>query len=139
MPATVIFDADCGLCQRTRRVVETLDWLGSMRWLAQQDPVAASFGIPREALEKSVYLVTREGRKYHSFDAVKQVILRLPVAYLAGGAALAKTPWAALPIALFFSPLFQPAGEAGYDWVAANRYFFPGSTCAHMTGPVSMG
>jgi len=100
---------------------------------------SALFGIPREALEKSVYLVTREGRKYHSFDAVKQVILRLPVAYLAGGAALTKTPWAALPIALFFSPLFQPAGEAGYDWVAANRYFFPGSTCAHMTGPVSMG
>jgi predicted DCC family thiol-disulfide oxidoreductase YuxK len=63
LPSTVIFDADCGLCQRTRRVVETLDWFGALRWLPQQDPAALDFGIPLDALERSMYLVTRRGRR----------------------------------------------------------------------------
>ena len=135
MPATVIFDADCGLCQRTRRAAEALDWFATMRWLPQQDPAAVAFGIPREELETSVYLVSAHGRKYHGFDAVKQVLLRLPATYAVAGAAMAKTRWSARPIVLFFSPLFQPAGEAAYGWVAANRYFFPGSTCKHLSSP----
>ena len=140
MPATVIFDADCDLCQQTRRAVEALDWLGTMHWLPQQDPSASAFGIPLEALGKSVYLVTAGGRSYHGFDAVKQVLLRLPISYLAGGAAVVRAPWAALPIALFFSPAFHPVGEAAYDWVAANRYLFPGSkTCEHFPVPNPMG
>lgn len=132
MPSTVIFDADCGICQRTRRVVGTLDWFGALRWLPWQDPAALDFGIPRDALERSMYLIASKGRQYHGFEAVKQVVLRLPVAYAAAGLAIRKEPLLAVPIALFFSSLFEPMGDRAYIWVASNRYRFPGSTCTHI-------
>jgi predicted DCC family thiol-disulfide oxidoreductase YuxK len=129
----VIFDADCGLCQRARRVAETLDWFGALRWLPQQDPAALDFGISRDALETSMYLITRRGRRYQGFEAVQQILLRLPVVYAAAVLAVRKEPALAVPLALFFSPLFKPFGDRVYDWVASNRYRFPGSTCPHMS------
>jgi predicted DCC family thiol-disulfide oxidoreductase YuxK len=135
MSATVIYDADCGLCTRVRDICQGLDWFSSMRWLAQQNAEAGTFGIADEELRRSVYLVTPAGRKYHGFDAVKQVLLRLPVAWAVAGAVVAKKPAAVVPIALFFSPLFQHIGDAGYDLVARNRYRFPGSACTHMDAP----
>jgi predicted DCC family thiol-disulfide oxidoreductase YuxK len=132
MTATVIYDADCGLCTRVRDITRALDWTGSMRWLAQQDSGAASFGIAIEDLQRSMYLVAAKGVKYHGFDAVKQILLRLPAAWALAGALLARKPVAAIPIALLFSPVFQPVGEAGYQWVARNRYRIPGSVCTHL-------
>jgi predicted DCC family thiol-disulfide oxidoreductase YuxK len=135
LPSTVIFDADCGVCQRTRRAIEMLDWFGAMRWLPQQDAAALEFGIPRDALEKSMYLITRRGRAYRGFDAVQQILLRLPVSYAVAALAIRKAPVLAAALAFFFSPVFKPAGDRAYTWIASNRYRLPGSTCAHTNAP----
>ena len=139
MPSTVIYDADCGLCQRTRAAVEALDWFRTLRWVPQQDPAALRFGITRQKLEKSVYLVTPGGGRFHGFAAVKQILLRLPAAYVLAAAAVRRQPAAALAgIGLFFAPAFHPVGQIAYEWVARNRYRVPGSTCEAET-PASMG
>ena len=132
MPATVIYDGDCGFCTRTKEAVEALDWLRTMRWIPLQSPEAARFGIPAEELEAAVFLV-HGNHAVHGWEAAKAIALRIPLTYIAAVAAIRKSPWAALAIAALFSPLAAPAGRAAYGWVARNRYRFPGSTC---TAPV---
>jgi predicted DCC family thiol-disulfide oxidoreductase YuxK len=129
MPATVIYDADCGLCNRVKDAVIALDWLGTLRWLPQQDPEAARYGIAREELKKAVFLVA-DGGTTHGWEAVKRIAWRLPLTYLLAAAVVRKSPWAGIALAIVFSPLASPAGNGLYDLVARNRYRFPGSTCA---------
>lgn len=129
MKATVIYDGDCGLCTRVKAAAEELDWFGTMRWIPLDSPEAARFGISREELERSVYFISRRTQA-HGWEAVKQILLRLPLAWVAGGAVIRKSPWAALGIAAVLSPAFNPVGDRLYDLVARNRYRFPASTCA---------
>jgi predicted DCC family thiol-disulfide oxidoreductase YuxK len=128
MPATVIYDGDCSLCTRIRTTMEALDWFRTMRWIRLQDPEAAGFGISRQELEQSVYLVTESSRT-HGWAAVKRMLLRVPVTYLLAAAAINRSPWSGIAIAVLFSPLADPAGERAYQWVARNRFRIAGSTC----------
>ena len=115
--ATIFYDSDCGLCLRTRRYLEPLDIFRTMEWIPYQSPKAARFGIPEEEMREHVQFVSGE-RRWSGFSAVKQVLLRLPPLYVAAAGLVAKYPEVALPIALFFSPLFQPAGDRLYDLVS---------------------
>ena len=128
MPATVIYDGDCGLCTRVKEITEALDWLGTMRWIPQQSPEAARFGIPTEELRDSVFLVSDRSLT-HGWSAVKSIALRVPLTYFAAAVAIRRTRWVAVGLVLLFSPLAEPAGRAAYSWVARNRYRFWGSTC----------
>ncbi len=129
MRATVIYDGDCGICNRLRELCGALDWFGTLDWIPQQSPEAARFGIPADALRDSMYLISADGPR-HGWSAVKGVALRLPVTYIAGALAIRKRPLAALALAALFSPLMDAPGERAYKWVAQNRYRLPGSTCA---------
>ena len=129
MKATVIYDSDCGLCTRVKHAVEALDWLKTMRWIPLSSAEAGEYGIPREQLEQAVYLVS-EGCTVRGWSAVKRIVARLPVTYLAGGVLAFRSPWSAAGLALLFTPAFNPLGEILYDWVARNRSRLPASTCA---------
>ena len=127
--ATVIYDGDCGICSRTRQTVEALDWLGTMRWISSHSDEADAFGFPREQLDRAVVIVTA-GSAADGWNAVKQIVVRLPLTYLVGAALVRWKPWSVLPIAVLLSPLFNPLGDRGYAFVAENRDRLPGSTCA---------
>lgn len=124
----VIYDGDCTLCSRIRRIIEALDWLGTMHWIPLQSSEASRYGIPREKLEASVYLVSRP-RQTAGAHAVQGVLLRLPLTYFVMAYAIRKQPWSALAFAFLFSPAARPVLQPGYEWVARNRYRIPGSSC----------
>lgn len=128
MPDVVIYDGDCGICARVKNIVESLDWLGTMRWIPLHSAEAAGYGIPREALERAVYLVTGS-RTTSGFAAVQGMILRIPVAYFVAASIISKRPWTALLFAFLLSPLAGPIGQPAYELVARNRYRIAGSTC----------
>ncbi len=130
MPATVIYDGDCGLCNCIKDTFGALDWFRTMRWITLQSPEAAEFGISRADLEKSVYIVTAEGSTAHGWAAVKRILFRVPITYLAALAALRKSAWLALGIAVALSPAADPLGQTAYEVVSRNRYRFPRSTCS---------
>jgi predicted DCC family thiol-disulfide oxidoreductase YuxK len=117
----LIYDGDCGLCLRTRKLLEPLDLLGVIRWVPYQSPEAQRFGIPREDMERSIQFLSG-GRRWSGFDAMKQVALRLPPLYALAGVLVARKPALAIPIALVFSPLFQPAGDFLYGFVSDHRH-----------------
>ena len=122
----IIYDGDCSLCLSTRRLLQPLDLFRTLSWVPLQAPEAVRFGIPREALETHLHFVS-SGRHWRGFAAVKQVLLRLPLFYLATGLAVVRFPRTAIGVALFFSPFFSPIGEHLYDRVASSRH---GAACA---------
>src|SRR5947209_20100163 len=125
---TVLYDSDCGVCNRVRRIVEALDWLGTMRWVPNRSAEAERFGIPQEHLDHAVYLIS-DGRQAAGFRAVQRVLTRLPLAWMIAALVVAKRPWTAVLFAFLLSPIAEPVGQPAYDWVARNRYRLPGSTC----------
>jgi predicted DCC family thiol-disulfide oxidoreductase YuxK len=135
---TVLYDGDCGICNRIRRALEAIDFDRAFAWKSLQSGAGGQWGITRFALEERLHLVA-DGRITHGFEACKRILLYSPVLYLALTVLIAAPPntWVwwrrivvALPLAFFF-PLFRPAGEWVYDWVARNRHRFSGrGACA---------
>lgn len=128
MQATVIYDGDCGICTRSMRIVTALDHLRLLRWIPLQGQEAQALGIPREEMERALQLVAGRHRTA-GFSAFKRIFLRLPLFWILAGLAVWLTLWSLLAIALLFSPLSNPVGNRVYEWIARNRYRFPGSTC----------
>ncbi|MDX2153427.1 MAG: DUF393 domain-containing protein [Bryobacteraceae bacterium] len=114
----VVYDGDCGLCERSRRVVESLDWLGAFTWIKSQDPAAAPLHV-----DPSRVWAIDGPRRWSGYAAWRQILLRLPAFYVLS-AALALLPLLAL------LPVFDPLGERLYTWVAHNRHRLPGPTCS---------
>ncbi len=136
----VIFDGDCGICNRIRAWMSRFDFDHAFSWRALQSGVGDRFSLPRPALEERLHLVA-DSRVTSGFRACKLILLYHPAFYLIVTillAAPANAAWAswwrrivvALLLALFF-PLFNPIGERVYDWVARNRYrLSSGGSCA---------
>jgi len=124
----ILYDSDCGICTRIKETAEALDWLETMRWIPNSGAEAARYGIPREHLDHSVFMV-ENGRATSGYRVMQGVVQRLPVTWLAMTFIVAKKPWSALLFAFLLSPLSQPIGQPAYEWVARNRYQLPGSTC----------
>lgn len=140
----VIWDGDCGICNRIRQFMERLDFDRAFTWSPLQSGIGDRFGIPRAALIERLHLVAAGGRVSSGFRACKLILLYHPAFYLLLTILLAAPPvnalWAiwwrrilvALVLALFF-PAFNFIGERVYDWVARNRYRFSsgaGESCA---------
>ena len=119
----VIYDGDCGFCNRTREWWERFDLERLIGWEPFQSGVNRRYGIPDAAVQRRLYLVT-EKRIYGGFAAFKIMLLYNPITYFAI-ALLVTTPvrlWVVASLLLLFSPFFAPIGEAAYDLVARNRH-----------------
>lgn len=106
---TLVYDAECGFCVRSLRVVRALDVLGVCRYLSSRDDRALQ-RFPMLAgsdLDEAMYAVTGSGRVYRGFFAFRRAALSLPLA------------WPLL--LLFYFPGAELAGPAVYRWIAANR------------------
>lgn len=125
----VLYDGHCGFCEWTKGMVTRVDWLRAIEWVPLQSEAAQQFGIPRERLEGRMHVVGVR-HVWSGWRAWKQILLRLPLTWIVMVATTAMTPWFGLWWLLFWSPLVNPIGEAGYDWVARNRHRLPGSTCS---------
>jgi predicted DCC family thiol-disulfide oxidoreductase YuxK len=122
--ALVLWDGDCGLCQRTRTVLHGLGAGLTQTWRPLQSGEGERFGLSFETLARSIHVI--EGKRVEQgFRAVKMILLRTPGFYLLLAMALWVIPdpflLVALPLALFFAPPFEPIGERMYRYVAENR------------------
>jgi predicted DCC family thiol-disulfide oxidoreductase YuxK len=106
-PATVLYDADCGVC--TWAIAQVLAWdrRRRLRPVALQDPEALELlpEMDSEARMASWHLVSPEGAVHSAGAAIPPLLRSLP-----GGA-----PLAAL------AERWPEATERGYRWVAEHR------------------
>ena len=105
--ATVLYDADCGLCRVSLALILAWDRERRLRPLALQDPEADRLlaHLPREERMASWHLVGRDGTVRSAGDAFEALFSLLP----GGGppASLARR--------------FPEAARTGYRWVADHR------------------
>jgi predicted DCC family thiol-disulfide oxidoreductase YuxK len=110
---TVLYDATCVLCMRSKERLERWPTAASMRFLALQSPEARAL-VP--GMDEKDYMgamhVVEEGRVFSAHDGWFR-IMRLSALPLALGAELLPA-WVAKPL---------------YAWVARNRYRWFGKVC----------
>lgn len=103
-PDTCYYDAACGLCRRTARLLRALDWLGNLRFrdLADDPPVPFE-----RAVVEGMPMRTADGRVLVGFPAVRRALRRTPAGF---------------PLAVAMSlPGIDHAGRAAYRAVATHR------------------
>lgn len=135
-PLVVIYDGDCGFCNKTREWITRFDFDRLYDWRTFQSGAGASFGISQQALEEKAHVVAG-GRIYAGFRAFRMMALYNPATSLGAAVAIAAAGfwapvmgrWLFAALVVLFSPLFYPIGEAGYGWVSRNRHRLPPRTC----------
>jgi predicted DCC family thiol-disulfide oxidoreductase YuxK len=100
----VLYDGDCGLCQRSIRVLQGLDIFELLRWV---DFRTTQVEADRSRLEHEMAAVTR-GRTFFGFSAYRAMAWRIPAF------------WPILP--LLYLPGVRLAGDHIYRRIAARRH-----------------
>lgn len=103
---TVLYDADCGVCTQTARVLARFDTRRRLRLVSLQ--TAALPGLPpREELVRALHAVDGSGRSFVGAAAAVEVARHVPLLW---------------PVSLFAKvPLAMPVLNALYQAVADNR------------------
>ena len=131
----VIYDGDCGLCNRLKSLLERLDFDCLLTWQPYQSD---THGIDVAALEEKMHVILNGRKVFAGYAAFQQILLFSSWFWLMVTVLLAAPPegwilWrrvVVIAVLCLFLPIFQPAGEIVYSWVARNRRrIFPGSTC----------
>ncbi len=131
----VIYDGDCGLCNRLKSLLERLDFDRVVTWQPYQ---LGTHGIDAAALEEKMHVILNGRTVFAGYAAFQQILLFSSWFWFTVTLLLATPPeswilWrriVVLAVLCLFLPFFQPAGEIVYSWVARNRRrIFPGSTC----------
>jgi predicted DCC family thiol-disulfide oxidoreductase YuxK len=104
---TVIFDADCGICLWTCRLLKRLDPWQRLTFVGNDELDRLPAGLDPKRCETSVVVVDAQGRLFFEEQAVRRVVRALPAGILA--------------VLWLYVPGLQQLGRAGYRWVAENR------------------
>ena len=109
---TVIFDGDCGFCQRSVTWGKRLDWLRRMEWRARLEPgLQETFPqLSGEETQRRMVSIRKDGKTYGGFFAVRDVMVRLPLTFV--------------PALILYVPGMSLLGVPVYAWIANNRHRF---------------
>ena len=106
---TALYDADCGICDRSVRWIRRLDWRDRVECVPLQDidPAEVVPSVDPPALLERMHVVDRDGEVTDGWDGVVSLARRFPL-----------TRW--------LTPLdrigiVHRIGHRAYDRVAANR------------------
>ncbi len=104
---TLYFDGQCGLCQRSVRVLRALDWLDRLAFEDMTRVPERDLPVPIDAAMRGIPMRTRDGRSLVGFPALRRALRQTPVGFL--------------PALALFIPGISTLGRAVYDRIAANR------------------
>lgn len=77
----VVYDDRCGFCQSSVRVLKSLDWLHAFHYHGSSDTdLLRAAGITAEQADEELKLVSG-GQIYGGFEAVRRILLRLPLTF----------------------------------------------------------
>jgi predicted DCC family thiol-disulfide oxidoreductase YuxK len=103
-PVQVLYDGECGLCQRSVGILQGLDLLGHLSWVDFRN---TRVDVDVSRLEHEMAAMSR-GRTHFGFSAYRAISWRIPVL------------WPALPF--LHLPGMRQVGDAVYAWVAKRRH-----------------
>lgn len=110
--ATVLYDGECGFCQRSVAILKKLDWFKKLHYQnARQTELLPKTDPPLDParLLEEMYLVPPGGHPlYHGFGAFRWMAWRLPIC------------WLIAP--LLYVPGVPWLGNRVYLWIAKRRF-----------------
>ncbi len=112
---SVLYDGDCGLCQRSVFSLRILDWLNRLEPRDFRNPADRRASVPEltlQELDKSMHIRMPDGRMEKGFRAFREIARHLPLT------------WLIAP--LLSLPFVEPVGEKVYAGIAARR-----AKCTH--------
>jgi len=107
----VIYDANCALCRRVLRLVQTVDVTRALRFHASSDVDSVARLAPNLSqadLDEAMYALDGRGRRYRGFFAFRRIVIATPLL------------WPLLAVLYF--PGSRRLGPRVYAWVATNRH-----------------
>ncbi|HUQ65718.1 MAG TPA: DUF393 domain-containing protein [Flavitalea sp.] len=135
-PIQVLYDGDCGFCQKTKMFMKKLDFDNFFNWTPFQF-VNDHHGLTTEQLKDKLHLIV-DNQIFSGFRAFRAMIIYNPLSYLffivllaalspAGAFTFPTKILLGLLLALVSKP-FIPVGEAAYSFIAKRRYKLMGAT-----------
>jgi predicted DCC family thiol-disulfide oxidoreductase YuxK/uncharacterized membrane protein YdjX (TVP38/TMEM64 family) len=124
-PAVIFYDGDCGLCQRSIRMVARLDRAGRFRFapLGGRTAAARLAGRQPAASASQTVLLLDGDRLSARSTAALHIVRELP------------WPWRALAV---LTVVPRPLRDAVYDWIARRRYAWFGRADACVLPPADL-
>jgi len=116
---TLIYDADCALCEATKNFLARWDRRRSIRYLHFQENKARAL-LPQLAGVQhldAMYFLDREGQRWKGVEAAREILRCLPFGRLIF--------W------LFYLPGVPFLADRLYTWIARNRYLWFGHAKPH--------
>ena len=105
---TVVYDADCGVCQASVGWLRKRDRRGAFRFVGNDaDPLPA--GVAREETEHTVVVLEEDGRKHLRAQGIARLLRELGSGYR-------------LLAALLAAPGIRALANFGYDRFASHRH-----------------
>lgn len=104
---TLYYDGMCGLCQRSVRILNGLDWLHAFQAVDQSALSDAELPVPRELALEGIPMRTHDGRVLVGMPAVRRALRRTPLGFL--------------PAVIMHLPIIATIADRVYRWIAANR------------------
>ncbi len=104
---TCYFDGHCGLCRRSTRILQSLDWFGRLAFVDMSQVSAETLPVDPGTAMRGMPMKTIDNRVLVGFPAVRR--------------ALVQTPLGALVAWVFYLPGISHLGERIYRHIAANR------------------
>ena len=108
----VIYDGDCGICEKFRKLVERLDWLHQFecRPFQNEESYLRSVNLSTEDCQKELKLIEDPKHIYGGANAAIRMCLKLPLLTIVG--------------IIFSLPPFLQIARWLYPKIAENRYRF---------------
>ncbi len=115
-PPLLIYDGDCGFCERSARWLARLDRRQRVRVCAWQSPsVLELSGLTAQECQEAAWFVDAAGQRYRGADAIVAALREIG------------TPWCWFAQAYRLA-LVRAMARRIYGWVARNRHRLPGGT-----------
>lgn len=105
-----IYDGQCSLCERARRLAMILDWRQRLIFTDLHDPAALQTylpGVSPSESRASLHLLLDNGQILRGFAAIRRMMRELPLL--------------TLPAWCLYAPPLRYLGERAYRIIARNR------------------
>jgi predicted DCC family thiol-disulfide oxidoreductase YuxK len=121
MKDIALYDAECTLCQKSKKYISSFDWFNTIQWVPLQEYVIQHYklSIDQKQLRKELHLLTHNRQILRGFYAVRRIMLRCPLLIPFG--ILAYLPFAGI------------IGRPLYRYIADRRKLFFKTECENGT------
>ncbi|PLS14939.1 DUF393 domain-containing protein [Bacillus sp. M6-12] len=118
MKDIALYDRECILCQKTKKMLTRFDWLSKIEWVSLQEYEKHNKVnvYNKKDLRRELHLLAGENKVYRGFFAVRRMMIKCPPLFLLG--------------TLCYLPFAPLIGKPVYRYIAERRHIIFRSNCS---------